>query len=267
MWQALTTPGKDMHDLTAITSFGLAVLDKDGRPISEEHILDLAARDPKAFEEYQKTLIYVDQRGKQMSRSEFKNGIRVSAKNLNFGIPYGRGALDIARQVKAETGSKTPIADLRDEIQQMMDVWKTVTYKQAWDFMTACAEEASDPGYLTNPWGRKRRFTKAQTKEKEAGQEREAQNFPIQSTVADTCMIAMWLMCEYRKQHGLKFRLVNQIHDAIMVEVPEDEIEQTKSMFKETMGSIDIPIPNSKPLRLSIDIDVLTRWGQKKKED
>jgi len=267
MWEALTTPGKDMHDLTAITSFGLAVLDKDGHPVSEEHILDLAARDRKAFEDYQKTLIYVDQRGKRMSRGEFKNGIRVSAKNLNFGIPYGRGALDIARQVKAETGSKTPIAELQDEIQQMMDVWKTTTYKQAWDFMTTCAAGASDPGYLTNPWGRKRRFTKAQTKEKEAGQEREAQNFPIQSTVADTCMIAMWLMCEYRKQHGLKFRLVNQIHDAIMVEVPEDEVERTRTMFNETMGNIDIPIPHRQPLRLNIDIDVLTRWGQKKKED
>ena len=64
-----------------------------------------------------------------------------------------------------------------------------------------------------------------------------------------------------------KERAWDQIHDAIMIEAPENEVERTKQMFNDTMGRIDIPIPNSKPLRLDIDIDVLTRWGEKKKED
>lgn len=88
----------------------------------------------------------------------------------------------------------------------------------------------------------------------------------IQSTVADTCMLAMWMMRQYREKHNLHFRLINQIHDAIMIEVPIDEIEVTKVMYKETMGAIDIPIQNSSPLRLGVDVDVMTRWGEKKKD-
>jgi len=97
--------------------------------------------------------------------------------------------------------------------------------------------------------------------------QREAQNYNIQSTVADTCMIAMHLAVDYRAKHNLHFKLINQVHDALMVEVPEDEIEATKNMFNETMGQIDIPVRDRKPLRLSIDIDVLTRWGEKLKSE
>ena len=78
-------------------------------------------------------------------------------------------------------------------------------------------------------------------------------------------MIAMQMMVEYRAEHGLHFRMVNQIHDAIMIECPEAEIEACCQMYYETMGSIDIPLPNGKPLRLGVDVDVMTRWSEKLK--
>ena len=264
---ALSTPGKDLHDMTAISAFQLQVLQPDGKtPQDEAELLQLAADDPEAFEAYQKQLFYLDQRGKVLTRAEFKSGIRVSAKNLNFGIPYGRGALDIARQVKGETGVDTDIDKLQSEIAQMMEAWKTVTYPDAWRYMEDCGRRVTDPGYIVNPWGRKRRFPQKVDPKLLPGMQRQAQNFPIQSTVADTCMIAMQLMDEYRARTGLRFRMVNQIHDAMIVEVPKDEVEETKQMFKDTMGSIDIPIENSdKPLRLDIDIDLMTRWGEKHK--
>jgi len=265
MTEALTTPGKDLHDMTAISAFQLQVLGPDGKAVDESQLLELAATDFDAFEAYQKNLTYLDQRGHQMSRNDFKSGIRVSAKNLNFGIPYGRGALDIARQVKGETGVDTDIEILENEIAQMMDAWKTITYPAAWAYMVSCAEQVIDPGYIVNPWGRYRRFPAKVDRKLLPGMQRQAQNFPIQSTVADTCMIAMQLMDEYRAQHGLTFRLVNQIHDAIIVEVPILELEQTKQMFYDTMGSIDIPINSGLPLRLNIDIEVMTRWGEKER--
>ncbi len=251
--------------MTAISAFQLQVLKPDGTPQDEAELLQMAKADIAAFEKYQKELLYLDQRGHKMSRSDFKSGIRVSAKNLNFGIPYGRGALDIARQVKGETGVDTDIEVLEAEISQMMEAWKTVTYPEAWSYMEECAACVTDPGYLYNPWGRKRHFPKKVDGKLLPGMQRQAQNFPIQSTVADTCMIAMQLMDEYRARTGLGYRLVNQIHDAIIVEVPQDEIEETKQMFKDTMGSIDIPINSDKPLRLDIDIDLMTRWGEKEK--
>lgn len=86
MRDTLTTPGKDMHDMTAITSFGLVVLGPDNKPIDEQILLDLAAKDEEKFKELQSQLIYVDQQGKRMTRSVFKNTLRISSKNLNFGV-------------------------------------------------------------------------------------------------------------------------------------------------------------------------------------
>jgi len=90
---ALNTPGKDLHDLTAISAFKLQVLDSTGAPVPEEYLLNLALKDVEKygtceghdFEKFQKTLFYMKQSGEKLSRSDFKDQIRVSAKSLNFG--------------------------------------------------------------------------------------------------------------------------------------------------------------------------------------
>jgi len=74
-------------------------------------------------------------------------------------------------------------------------------------------------------------------------------------------------MVDYRDKHGLHFKICNQIHDAIMVQAPIAEIEATKQMFRETMGSIKIPLPYNKTLTLGVDIEVLDRWGVKHEEE
>ena len=81
-------------------------------------------------------------------------------------------------------------------------------------------------------------------------------------------MIAMWLMDAYRAEHNLHFKFINQVHDAVMTEVPEAEVEATKQMYKDTMGSIRIPLSKNDPdqvLTLGVDIDVMTRWSEKVK--
>jgi len=96
----------------------------------------------------------------------------------NFGIPYGRGALDIARQVKAETGTPTDLAQLASEIAEMMVAWKTVTYPVAWTFMESCGDSVEDPRFLVNPWGRMRRFADTRDDRILSSMKRQAQNFP-----------------------------------------------------------------------------------------
>lgn len=272
MWEALSTPGRDLHDLTAITAFKLKVLDPDGNEVPESVLIELAkanlaqgGSESKAFKSYVKTLTYLDMKGKRMTRDEFKETIRVSAKNVNFGIPYGRGALDIARQVKAETGSKQTIQQLEIELSEIVRAWKEETYPTAWAYMCQCGQSVYVPGFLVNPWGRKRRFHIHKGDDR-ADMERQAQNYPIQSTVADTAMIAMDRIERARGKLGLHFKIVNQIHDAVMLEVPEDEIEATKQMFHDTMGTIDIPVgPPFNVLRLGVDVTVYKRWGEKAK--
>lgn len=84
----------------------------------------------------------------------------------------------------------------------------------------------------------------------------------IQSTVADTCIITLWMLVNERKKRGLGFKIVNQIHDAVLLSVPENEIDATKLALYETMATIAIPLKPI-PLVLGIDIDVMTRWGVK----
>lgn len=265
MVTALTTPGKDLHDITTIRSFNIKVSYPDGREVVEQDLLDLAKKDKKAFKRLQETLLYTDQRGKIMDRETFKETIRVSGKNIGFGIPYGRGAEAIAIQVKAETGSDKTIQELQAEIQRGIDLWKNELYPAAWQYMLQCSRAVTDPGYLVNPWGRVRPFPYTLDRRLISDMGREAQNWPIQSTVADTCMLAFKLIGDYRAAHNLHFTIVNQIHDAIIFQVPINEIEATTEMIHNTMGNIRIPMPEA-PLVLDVDIKVMDRWGEKKEE-
>ena len=173
--------------------------------------------------------------------------------------------MDIARQVKAETQSKSTIQQLETELSEIVRVWKEETYPQAWAYMCQCAKQISEPGYIVNPWGRVRRFNVKKNDDR-TDLERQAQNYPIQSTVADTAMIAMDRIARARVEQGLHFKIVNQIHDAIMLEVPVEELEVTKKLMMDTMGTIDIPVgPPFNVLRLGVDLTVYKRWGEKAK--
>ena len=74
-------------------------------------------------------------------------------------------------------------------------------------------------------------------------------------------MLAFWMMVNYRDKHNLNFQIVNQIHDAILLHVPVNEIKETEIMISETMGNIWIPMPD-KNLKLDYECDILTRWGE-----
>jgi uncharacterized membrane protein len=156
-------------------------------------------------------------------------------------------------------------AEIAAEIEEVLRKWKTVAYPTTWAWLQSCAQCVYDPGYLRNPWGRLK-VAKIYKGERRADLERQFSNFPIQSTVADTVQIAMDKMRQYRDNTGLEFILQNQIHDAVMVECPLENVPAVKEMFHATMAAIDIPIPgSSKSFRLGVDIDVYERWGKKMK--
>jgi DNA polymerase I-like protein with 3'-5' exonuclease and polymerase domains len=261
MMGALTTPGKDLHDLTAISAFQLQVFMPDGSAANEEYLLRLAAADPAAYGKLLKELVYVDQKGKRMTRSEFKDTIRVSAKSINFGIPYGRGAAAIALQVKAETG--LPIAE--SEVAAGIRKWKE-TYSQAWKCLCWYQAHGLKNKYVESPWGRRRYFNHPEFEYEKAGLQREAGNFPIQSTVADTMAIAADRIVQERARRKLKFTFRNQVHDSFLFNVPTTEVAAAREVIREGMGGIRIPMPSGKPLTLGVDIDVYERWSEKQKD-
>lgn len=170
--------------------------------------------------------------------------------------------------MKAETGSDRSAAELTVELNEVVEAWKNVTYPTAWKYLCGCADMVYDPGYVTNPWGRRRRFYNISRSDRRHDLERQAQNFPIQSTVADTMGLALKRTSDYRDEHELTFTIPNQIHDALMLYVRRREIEVCDAMLRLTMGGIPIPVGGVVgTLMLGVDVEVHPeRWGEKQKE-
>lgn len=166
--------------------------------------------------------------------------------------------------IKAETGMATPLKQLEQQCQKMIEAWKNTTFPVAWQYLVGCQQSVYDPGYLVNPWGFRKTFH-ARPGQERKDLEREAGNFNIQSTVANTVNIAADLIRRYRREHGMKFRIQNQIHDAIMLELPIEEKEECMNMFQNTLAAVKIPLGKGKYFQLGCDIDLYERWGIKMK--
>ena len=199
-----------------------------------------------------------------------KKGLRVAAKNVNFGIPYGRGSEAIARQCKEEGVDVTA-----DDCQQMINAY-FASYPGTKDFLAECRARSQDPGWIVGPYGRYRRFMPSNEKAVKGEQERQAQNFPIQGGVADAVSIALYNFYKYREEHPeIDYKIALQIHDAIMLIVP---LEHAERVYKEVVPKCMVeqvpfypryldgtPIPNAGPYFFGADRDVFVHWGEKLK--
>lgn len=197
-----------------------------------------------------------------------KKGMRIAAKNVNFGIPYGRGAEAIARQCKEE-GVDVSAA----ECQAMINAYFE-SYPGTYTFLAECRARSQNPGFLVGPYGRYRRFTHSADKAVRGEQERQAQNFPIQGGVADAVSIALNNFYQYRKEHpDIDYKIGLQIHDAIVLIVP---IEHAERVYKEVVplcmidqvpffprrldGSL---ISGKGPYHFGMDREVFVHWGER----
>lgn len=201
-----------------------------------------------------------------------KKGLRVAAKNVNFGIPYGRGPEAIARQCKEEGVEVTP-----EDCQKMIDAYFQ-SYPRTFDFLAECRARSQNPGWLVGPFGRYRRFVPTADRSVIGEQERQAQNFPIQGGVADAVSIALNNFYQYRKTHpDVEYKIALQIHDAIMLIVPIAHAERVynevvpRCMVKEVPfwpraldGSL---IPVKEPYHFGADREVFVHWGEKLKAE
>jgi uracil-DNA glycosylase family 4 len=199
-----------------------------------------------------------------------KKGLRVAAKNVNFGIPYGRGAEAIARQCKEEG-----VEVSAEDCQKMIDAY-FISYPKTYDFLAECRKRSQDPGWLVGPYGRYRRFLPANERSVIGEQERQAQNFPIQGGVADAVSIALNNFYRYRREHPeVKYDIALQIHDAIMLIVP---VEHAERVYQEVVPKCmveDVPfwpryldgtlIPAAEPYHFGADREVFVHWGEKLK--
>lgn len=201
-----------------------------------------------------------------------KKGLRIAAKNVNFGIPYGRGPEAIARQCKEEGVNVTP-----DECAQMIDAYFS-SYPKTKDFLAECRARSQDPGWIMGPYGRLRRFVRSNERAVVGEQERQAQNFPIQGGVADAVSIALNNFYQYRREHPeVSYQIALQIHDAIVLIVP---IAHAERVYNEVIPLCMVDnvefwprrldgtlIENAGPYHFGMDRDVFTHWGEKLKPE
>ena len=270
MLRVLNTPGMDLHDKSAVDGFGFHMEDENGNEVTLEDLVRIAkeeeangGEESERFQHLQKSLIYIAKDGKRYTRSEFKSGPRIAAKAISFSVPYGIGAPSLAFSIKSQTGDSRDLGIITAEVSTLMESWKTKTFPTAWNHLVDWQRMVYNPGWIENPWGR-RKWLRVYSGETNKALEREAGNFPMQSTVSDTIQIASDRLLRKRKELNLGFRLQNQIHDALMLEVPKSELEQTKQVLTWAMSEIDIPTYTpGKTFRLACDIDEYVRWGEK----
>jgi DNA polymerase-1 len=195
--------------------------------------------------------------------------IRNVAKTVAFGVLFGRGAAAIATAVKAEG-----VAITVDESQVVIDTIFQ-TYPGLRGFFEECRSRSQDPKWIIGCFGRHRRFPHTGGDKKLQGDmERQAMNFPIQGMIADTVSRAIDHLYEYRYDIGKPdlYKIVLQIHDAIVLEVPIKNLDFVYNVVMEDAMCKMVPIvpsyldgtPTGKgPYHLGVEKEVFVRWGVK----
>ena len=169
-------------------------------------------------------------------------------KAVNFGLIYGMGAFGLAQQLGVERGAA----------QQFIDRYFQ-KYPGVAAYMQATREFAREHGYVETVFGRRLWLPdiKAAGGPRRAGAERAAINAPMQGTAADLVKLAMIAVRDWIGNAGLAAKLVLQVHDELVLEVPETELADVKRELPLRMtGIAGLSVP------LVVDVGAGPNWEQ-----
>lgn len=160
---------------------------------------------------------------------------RRAAKAVNFGIIYGISGFGLAKQIGCTPGEANAF------IKQYLD-----RFHELRDWMEATKAAVRAQGYVTTLFGRRIHIQGAQDKApaRRAFAERQAINAPIQGTAADIMKRAMIRMPAALAAAGLTGRMLLQVHDELLFEVPESEAAATAALAKQVMAEAPLPVLN-----------------------
>jgi DNA polymerase-1 len=175
---------------------------------------------------------------------------RAMAKMVNFGIAYGMGDFGLATRAGiSRDAAKSFIAGYFER------------YPGIRRYIDTIKEEARTNGSVTTQLGRRRPIPelRAGNPALRAAGERAAINHPIQGTAADVIKIAMIRLAPRLAEAGLKARLVLQVHDELLLEVPNGEVDRLVPLLVETMeGALALDVP------LTVEVKSGPRWDEMK---
>lgn len=167
---------------------------------------------------------------------EVTSQMRSQAKAVNFGIIYGMSEFRLSKDIGMS------IAEARNFINKYFE-----TYPEVKTYMDEVVEVCKKQGYVSTLLNRKRYIPTINDKNFMVRQQaqRYAMNTPIQGTGADILKLAMIEVDKALKVHHLKSQMILQVHDELIFDVFEDELEEVMSLVKEKMENcikMDVPL-------------------------
>jgi DNA polymerase-1 len=180
--------------------------------------------------------------------SQVTSDMRRLAKTVNFGVIYGMSdyGLKQATELSREEAARF-IADYFDK------------YPGIKQYLEATKEQARERGYVQTLLGRRRYIPEidSATRQVREAAERMAINMPVQGTSADVIKVAMINLYRDMDRRHLKSKMLLQVHDELVFEVPEAELEEMCQLVPQGMSTaVELIVP------LKVDIKTGSNWGE-----
>ncbi len=162
--------------------------------------------------------------------------MRSHAKEVNFGIIYGMSDFGLSESLKI------PVFEARHYIERYFR-----TYRSVEGYMNKVVENGRKNGFVETMFHRKRQIPelRAHNKNVQAHGVRMARNTGIQGTAADIIKLAMVRLYSALKKNGLKSKIILQVHDELILNVPLDELEEVRVLLRDSMeraAQLSVPL-------------------------
>ena len=174
--------------------------------------------------------------------------MRRQAKVINFGVIYGQGAFSLAKELGVTAKQAKAFIDNYFE-----------RHSGARSFLDGCIREAEVCGFVTTILGRRLNIPDIASKNGNvrAFAQRNAVNYPIQGSAADIIKAAMIKVTRRMQREGVASRLIMQVHDELVFEVPAGEREAMEELVRSEMeGALELAVP------LKVDLNFGLNWSE-----
>ena len=180
--------------------------------------------------------------------SQVTPDMRRVAKTVNFGVIYGMSDYGLEQATELS----------REEAAQFIAAYFE-KYPGVKQYIESTKEQARELGYVQTLLGRRRSIPEIDSPNRQVREaaERMAINMPVQGTSADIIKVAMINLQREMDKRQLKSKMLLQVHDELIFEVPKDELDQMRQLVPQIMSdALELSVP------LKVDVKVGNNWGE-----
>jgi DNA polymerase-1 len=174
--------------------------------------------------------------------------MRRVGKMLNYGVIYGMTGYRLALEAGIERKEATRFVKRHGE-----------QYPAVRAYVERTLREAEEKGYVETPMGRRRYLPDlgSKNRQRREGARRAAENMPNQGMVAEIIKLAMIRVHERLREEGMASRILLQVHDELLLEVPEGELAEVAGLVvREMRNAVKLSVP------LEVEVKIGRSWGE-----